>query len=61
MFNPYYDTCRNLGEYADGLSLHECIRYIEDNPGVTEQDVLDYHAQRQALKLDEFLASPIVP
>ena len=58
------DTCFELARQFDGLSLADCVWYVDEKPSATGQDIVDHF---DAFKppaepsLEELLAGPMIP
>ena len=41
--NPYVDVCWNFIHNVEGISVMECINYMEENPNATGQDIIEHY------------------
>ena len=61
ILNQYSDECWELSSISDNLSIYNCVRYLEANPGATGQEVIDHHEISATSEREEFLTTPITP
>ena len=46
--SPYAENCWKLATLSDTFSVTDCVKYLNENPGMTGQEVID-HFERVAL------------
>lgn len=50
LFSSYFGTCLEFTSTIEEITTSECVKYMEENPNSTGQDVVDYYdAQREKL------------
>ena len=50
IFSSYFVECSNFSHTFEEITTGECVKYMEENPNSTGQDIVDYYdAQRKNL------------
>ena len=61
VLDPYYDKCHELAMKFNGVSTVGCLEYMEEQPDVTGQEVLDYYGVEAITATERLLTEPLSP